>query len=347
MDMTHWMHGLLEGVGGVLLFLGLYFLIRRLIRKNQIHFFERQHKIASLFLSVLQAPMTLLLWVLGISFIIDLLFRRLGFIIASDYIHALRRAATVSIVAWLLLRWKQKYQDEILSEGSAKIDKSTVAVIGRLTTMAIFVLAILIVMQIFGVNIAPLIAFGSVGAASLGFAGKDVIANFCSGLILYVSRPFVIGDDIDLPEKSLLGVVEEIGWFRVTIRDADKRAVYLPNNYFSTTVVVNASRMTHRRMKQTIQLPFAAYQKIPTLIEEVRKEIMNNAFVDTYLPIDIHIRTFGAYALQLEIELFFKETNKQLFLKYQQEILLMVQHIALQHDIMIAIPTEQVIQSPS
>jgi MscS family membrane protein len=334
----------LEGAGGVLLLLCLYFLIKRSIRKNRARFLDRQHKTAELLLSVLQAPTTLLLWVLGVSFVIDLLCRRLGFIIASEYVHSLRSAAIISIVAWLLLRWKRRYQDHLVSEGSKKIDLTTVAVVGRLTTVAVLILAALIIMQIFGMNVAPLIAFGSVGAASLGFAGKDVIANFCSGLILHVSRPFVIGDEIDLPEKSLLGTVEEIGWFRVTIRDADKRAVYLPNNYFSTTVVVNASRMTHRRMKQTIQIPFEAYEKMPDLIEALRKEISRQRFVDMHLPIDIHVRSFGAYALQLEVEIFFNEKNKQLFLQLQHEALLMIQSVALRQGVTIAVPTEQVIQ---
>ena len=81
-------------------------------------------------------------------------------------------------------------------------------------------------------HIAPLLAFGSIGAASLGFAGKDVIANFCSGLMLHITRPFVIGDEIMLPEKNLEGNIEEIGWFKTSIRDKEKRAVYLPNNFF-------------------------------------------------------------------------------------------------------------------
>jgi small-conductance mechanosensitive channel len=77
--------------------------------------------------------------------------------------------------------------------------------VGKLATVAVGVLSGLIILQIFGVNIAPLLAFGSIGAASIGFAGKDVMANFCSGIMLHITRPFIIGDQIYLPEKNLEG----------------------------------------------------------------------------------------------------------------------------------------------
>jgi len=207
------------------------------------------------------------------------------------------------------------------------------------------VLTGLVVLQLFGLNTAPLLAFGSIGAASLGFAGKDVMANFCSGLMLYITRPFVLGDQVFLPEKHLEGIIEEIGWFKTLIRDKDKRAVYLPNNLFSTELLINVSRMTHRRILQTVQLPFEAAAKVPSLIEKIRKAVVEEPTVDHDLPLHVHLRSFGDHSLQVEIEAYSAQTGQSAFYDIEQKLLLRVQEILQEAEVEVAVPARRMIQA--
>jgi MscS family membrane protein len=293
---------------------------------------------------IVRLPLKVLLWFIGITYIIDIVGHRIGFWVAVDYIQLLRRAVVVGCIAWLLFRWKDELQKSILSSPTRKIDPTTLQMLGRLSTIAIVILSALIVLQIFGFNIAPLLAFGSIGAASLGFASKDVMANLCSSVMLQISRPFVVGDEILLPEKNLQGHIEEIGWFKTLIRDKEKRSVYLPNNLFATTLVVNISRMTHRRIRHILKLPLEAQDQIQKVIADIHSLLKQSTKIDHRLPCTVHFHTFGEYSLELEIEAYSMEIDIHSFHAFQEQLLLDIFTILKTHQISPAIPSFKLLQ---
>jgi MscS family membrane protein len=324
---------LIEALMGVCALFGLQYGIKKIISNaGKTKGESWRLRIAKIF----QTPVAVLTWILLILYLMKFFGRHFGFDVS--YLSILRKASIVMCCAWLFFRWKNEIENTLLSDPSKKIDLTTVKMVGRLATLAIGILTGLIIMQLLGVNTAPLLAFGSIGAASIGFAGKDIIANFCSGIMLQITRPFVRGDQILLPEKQLEGRIEDIGWFRTSIRDNEKRAVYLPNNYFSTMLVVNISRMTHKRLKQTIKLPLDAVAKIPHVVPKVRETIVNFKGIDTHSPIHVFLKTFGDYACEIEIEAFSTITDNEAFNKFQQEILLKIQSVLAEAEIPFAIP---------
>ncbi len=313
---------LIEALMGVCLLVGVQYGLKKIILnyRKKSHAHDWRGKLDQ----IAYRPLSILLWIVGLVYVVDVIGNHFGFVKAAGYMMELRRAATVASFAWLFFRWKSEFQQSFLADKAKKVDAGTVLAIGRLSTIAILILSGLIILQIFGLNIAPLLAFGSIGAASLGFAGKDVIANFCSGLMLNITRPFVVGDQILLPEKDLEGFIEEIGWFRTSIRDKEKRAVYLPNNYFSTQLVVNISRMTHRHFKQSIKIPFVKVGEIESLSEKIREILKAHPKVDSGAAIYVHLDSFGDSAAEFEIEAYSTEIDQDGFYRVQQEILLLI-----------------------
>jgi MscS family membrane protein len=284
-------------------------------------------------------PLTVLMWALGILYLVNLCGSHLGFSIGQTFLEALRKTFIVCCITWLLFRWKKEIETRLLSDPTKKVDKAIVQAIGRLATIGIAILSALILLQIFGVNTAPLLAFGSIGAASIGFAGKDVMANFCSGIMLQISRPLVQGDQIYLPEKNLEGHIEEIGWFRTLIRDTEKRAVYLPNNFFSTSLVINISRMTHRHIHQILRVPFTSVGKLHEAISEIRDKVIHFPGIDTKYPLHVYLKTFGAFACEIELEAYSLITDAEPFKRSVQELLLHIQSVLADMDIPFAIQT--------
>lgn len=295
--------------------------------------------------NIIQPPVTLVLWVVGVVYVVEVIGHRFGFTISVDYMHSFRNAFVVGAVSWLVLRWANEFQQSLLAEGSKKIDATTIQMIGKLATVCIIFVSGLTVMQMFGVNIAPLLAVGTIGGASLGFGGKDIIANFCSGIMLHITRPFIMGDLIYLPEKTLEGIVEDIGWFRLLLRDKEKRAVYLPNNFFSTLLVINISRMSHRRIKQELKLQLGISEKIPGLVDKIRKMLASHQTIDNTLPIHVHLHEIGDYSCNLDIEAFSKEVDLGKFNHVQQEILLNIQNLLKLADVQLAVQPVQLINS--
>lgn len=103
-------------------------------------------------------------------------------------------------------------------------------------------------------------------------------------------------------------------------------------------LVVNISRMTHKRLKQTIKLPLDAVDKIPQVVPKVRDTIVNFKGIDTHCPIHVFLKTFGDYACEIEIEAFSTITDNEAFNKFQQEILLKIQSVLAEAEIPFAIP---------
>jgi len=323
----------IEALVGVCALFGLQYGIRKVISNAGKTKGEGWRlRIARIF----QRPLTVLIWVLLTLYLLKIFGRHFGFDVS--YLSIFRRVAIVLCSSWLFFRWKNELENSLLADPAKKVDLTTVRMVGRLATLAIGIITGLLIMQLFGVNTAPLVAFGSIGAASIGFAGKDIIANFCTGIMLQITRPFVRGDQISLPEKHLDGIIEDIGWFRTSIRDTEKRAVYLPNNYFSTMLVVNVSRMTHKRLKQTVKLPLDAVAKIPHVVPKIRDAIVHFKGIDNHFPVHVFLKTFGDYACEIEIEAYSNVTNNEDFNKFQQEILLRIQGVLAEAEVPFAIP---------
>jgi MscS family membrane protein len=315
----------IEALVGFVLFLLLQYVVLKFLSRSKTKLFK--------------PPLALLIWSLGLLYFVDVMGKHLGFAIAVGHLDTLKKTAIVASFTWLFFRWKKEFELTLLTHPKRQIDKEMIQAVGRLATIGVMILTGLILLQIFGVNTAPLLAFGSIGAASLGFAGKDVMANFCSGIMLQMTRSLVLGDQIYLPEKKLQGHIEEIGWFRTLIRDTEKRAVYLPNNFFSTMLVVNISRMTHRHILQTVRLPFNAVEKIPEITSKIHEVIVHFPGIDMKCPLHVFLKSFENYACEIEIEAYSTITDGQAFNRSLQDLLFKIQVVLKQMEVPLAIPT--------
>ena len=283
-------------------------------------------------------PVRILLWLLGITLVVEVLAKRFGFSFFDNYFNAFRSSGVVLCFTWIFLRWKMQYQLNLKDRHGKKIDSAFIHVINKLLTAIVCILSFLTILQIWGLNIAPLIAFGGIGAAAVGFAAKDVIANFFGGFMLYINRPFMQGDRIILPAHSVEGSVEEIGWYLTCVRDKEKRAVYLPNALFSSTYVINASRMTHRHIEEKIYIQHIDFSKMPAIIEKIRAAISTHSQVDTHLAIIVVFHAFTQNYIELHIEFHTLETRYEKHLALKQEIMQHIYQILIEEKIEMSAP---------
>ncbi len=133
-------------------------------------------------------------------------------------------------------------------------DEHAIATAKKLSAYVIFSLGAVAVLGVFGV---PLSALGaSVGLIGLGisFALKDMIANFISGLMILISRPFKIGDQIEVGGEE--GTVRDIRIRATDIRTYDGRKVIVPNANLYNDVVVNNTGYGQRRFEVVVGIGY-------------------------------------------------------------------------------------------
>src|SRR6185436_1650845 len=84
-------------------------------------------------------PFQIMLWILGITLIIEILGRRLGFALFDTYIDAFRVTGFIACFAWMLLRWKKEFQKDWLHKGAQnkKIDAGFVHMAGKILSVVI------------------------------------------------------------------------------------------------------------------------------------------------------------------------------------------------------------------
>ncbi len=120
---------------------------------------------------------------------------------------------------------------------------------------AVFVLGILIVLSVVGVNVTPLFAvFGGLSFI-LGFALQETLGNLASGLMIMILEPFDTGDYIQVGGVS--GTVDEMSVVSTRIRTFDNQIIVVPNSKIWGDIITNVSASEERRVDLVFGIGYA------------------------------------------------------------------------------------------
>ncbi|MEO5733940.1 MAG: mechanosensitive ion channel family protein, partial [Rubrivivax sp.] len=262
-----------------------------------------------------------------------------------DEALALRDVLLIVCGAWFLLRFAGKFgrnvTDTRIKRGE-DIDRTTVDALVKLARLVVVILALLTAAQTLGFQITGLLALGGVGGIAVGFAAKDLLANFFGGLAIYLDRPFSVGEWIRSPDKAIEGTVEYISWRHTRVRAFNKNPIYVPNSLFSSIVVENPSRMSHRRIKETIGLRYDDFGVVAPVVAGIKAMLQAHEGIDNAETLIVNFARFGDSSLELMVYTFTKTRVWVDFHEIKQDILLKIGTIIESHGAQIAFPTRTV-----
>jgi MscS family membrane protein len=256
----------------------------------------------------------------------------------------LPRSVLIIIIAWSFFRFLNGIEEVlVMPDRMVKpMDPTTVGALGRLVRLILLVIIIMIVMQNYGYSISGILAFGGIGGIAVGFAAKDILANFFGGLMIYLDRPFKVGDWIRSPDKQIEGTVEDIGWRQTRIRTFDKRPLYVPNATFANISVENPSRMTNRRIYEYVGVRYDDSAQLTGIIAGVKSMLLAHPEIDTKQTLIVNFDRFGPSSLDFFIYTFTKTTNWIRFHEIKQDVMVNVMNIIEKNGASIAFPTTTV-----
>ena len=160
--------------------------------------------------------------------------------------------------------------------------------------------------------------------------------------MIYLDRPFSVGDWIRSPDQQIEGTVEEIGWRRTCIRTFDQRPLYVPNATFSTISVENPSRMRNRRIHEWIGVRYGDLAALPRIVADVRAMLEAHEAIDHGRTLMVNFDGFGASSLDFFVYTFTKTTVWTEYHEIKQDVLLRIAEIIAAHGAEIAYPTRTV-----
>ncbi|MDG2176229.1 MAG: mechanosensitive ion channel family protein [Gammaproteobacteria bacterium] len=288
-------------------------------------------------------PLLLFVWVVGVSLAAEVI--ELSTDTPNDifqYTGLARQIAIIVLLMMFLVKLISKIEQNIIKNKALKdvdADEVTVRVLGRLLRISVLITGTLVVLQTLGISISGVLAFGGIGGVAVGFAAKDLLANFFGGLMIYLDRPFSIGDWVSSPDRNIEGTVEDIGWRLTKIRTFDKRPLYIPNSMFNTIIVENPSRMSNRRIYETIGLRYCDSAKMGDIVDAVKTMLLNHEEIDSTQTLIVNFDAMAASSLDFFVYTFTKTTEWVRFHEIKQDVLLKIIAIIHDHDADIAFPT--------
>ncbi len=293
-----------------------------------------------------QKPVSWFILIMGILWAIDI---SEGYIETSLFnasnLGIVRQITFIVLVMLFLVRFiklAEARQLESMKGQAAQdqsLDPTTVHALAKLLRLSVVISAVLVALPTLGIEITALLAFGGVGGIAVGFAAQDLLANFFGGLMIYLDRPFAIGDWIRSPDRNIEGTVESIGWRLTVVRTFDKRPLYIPNSIFNSLSLENPSRMSNRRIKETIGIRYQDSAKMGAIVEDVKSMLQNHDEIDATQTLIVNFNAYGPSSLDFFIYTFTKTTNWIRFHEIKQDVMLKIVEIVHSHEADFAFPT--------
>ena len=332
----------------VLVALSLGFFLNRLIDRLEFQAARTKSVWDDALIEACRRPAIWLVWILGVNFAASIAAQKMNSPL-QGLVDPINRLALIFLGSLFVVRFIKRAERNLLHPDymTKPIDETTVRAVGKLLRGTVLITAVLISMQLFGYSISGLLAFGGIGGIAMGFAAKDLLANFFGGLMIYLDRPFSVGEWIRSPDQEIEGTVEDIGWRLTRIRTFDMRPLYIPNAVFANISVENPSRMSNRRINETLGIRYEDIHSMDSIVAGVTTMLLEHPDIDANQMMIVNFNKFNASSVDFIVYTFTKTTDWIDFHRIKQDVLLKIASIVAAHNAEIAFPTSTIhLESP-
>jgi len=228
-----------------------------------------------------------------------------GFTLLAAYVAG-------SAVAVSFQHWASGVSD--LQE--ARTRATLAPVLAKTCRIFFFTIAVLLILQNSGYNVAGLLAGLGIGGLAVALAGKETLANLFGSMAVLMDRPFQVGDFIR--QGQVEGTVERIGLRSTRVRTPDGFLVSIPNQNITTSDVVNLSARPTRRQVFNIGLVYdLSAEQMRQAVAMVREVIMAHPQTSD---VWVHWKDFGESSLDIQVVYWSKAMAMRDFLDALQDL---------------------------
>lgn len=144
----------------------------------------------------------------------------------------------------------------------------SIMVVKKILKVLIYIIAVIMIVAEFGYDLSGLITGLGLSGVIITLAAQDTAKNLFGGLVIFLDKPFKVGDYIQLPTCN--GTVEDITFRSTKLRALDNSVLHIPNSEISSTIVINYNEMQKRRYKTNLIIELGTpLSKIEKLINDL------------------------------------------------------------------------------
>ncbi len=178
-----------------------------------------------------------------------------------------------------------------------KLDHSLLGLFAGIAGYSVYIIAVVIILDIFGVNTTSIVALLGAAGLAIGLALKDTLSNIAAGIMMLILRPFRVGEYITF--NGIGGTVDDISLFTTILKTPDGQYISAPNSNIWGSTIQNSTRNGTRRMDLIVGVAydddldagFRAMQKIideePRFLKDPEPQIMVQSLGDSSVNLQI------------------------------------------------------------
>ncbi|MBV9156059.1 MAG: mechanosensitive ion channel family protein [Acidobacteriaceae bacterium] len=216
---------------------------------------------------------------------------------------------------------------------------SVIPLFVRFVKICIFGIAILVVLEQWGLSIGTILAGVGVGGLAVALAAQKTLENLFGSIAVITDRPVLVGDTCQFAGQ--LGTVEDIGLRSTRIRTLDRTVVTIPNAQFSTMTLENYSRRDRMWFHPTLHLRRDTKpEQVREMMDAVTRILEEHSMVDASgVPLRFTKITDQSYVLEVFSYVLTADYNE--YLKVQSELLLKILEAAAERNVGFAVPFQE------
>lgn len=260
---------------------------------------------------------------------------------AAVIIAIVVKVLTAISVVWALYRLvdvlaaRMQHKAELTE---SKLDDQVVPLVRKTLKAVVVVAGALFILQNLDVDVGSLLAGVGIGGLAFALAAKDTLANLFGSVMIFLDRPFQIGDWVVVAGAE--GIVEEVGFRTTRIRAFDNSLITMPNSKFTENKITNYGAREFKRCFVTFNLTYdTSPEQMQAFVEGVRAIIRANEYTrkDFY---EVHMSAFGAHSVDVMAYFFFVVDTWTAELRERHNFFLEVMRLASDLKVSFAFPTQ-------
>lgn len=223
---------------------------------------------------------------------------------------------------------------------TSTLDDQLVPLLKKVLKVVVVISGGLVILDSLDVPILPLLTGLSIGGLAFALAAQDTIKNFFGSLMIFIDKPFQIGDWINSGEID--GTVEEVGFRSTRIRTFRNSVIYVPNGKLADAVIDNNGLRQFRRFRTIIALKYdTPPDRIEVFVEGLKKLVLRHPKTNKE-KFEIHLNDMGDSSLNILFYIFFEAATWTEELTFRQELILDILRLGEALSVHFAFPTQTV-----
>lgn len=213
-----------------------------------------------------------------------------------------------------------------LKDDTSKSRKTAVKFISNILKVTIVIIALLLVLEQFGISASKIFAALGIGGVAVAFACKDAVENMLSGFIIIFNKPFEVDDCIEL--EGIVGTVEDITIRTTKLRAVDGSQKIYPNTVMANAAITNWSKMDKRAFSEKLTINYShSSNEVEKFCDDIKAIILSNENVIAD-DVRVNFTEYGAHSLDIDLFFYVKMIKISEYLKVKNDINIAIKQYA-------------------